>query len=189
MKKIIILASGSGTNAQAIMERFHQHETIEVDLIVSNRKNAGVLDRARNMGVGTLWVDKFAFAKAELLTTMLAALKPDLVVLAGFLLKVPDHMTRAFQGKIINLHPALLPKYGGKGMYGMNVHNAIIAAGDTESGITIHHVNEHYDEGAIIRQEKLKVEQHETPESLAKKIHALEHKILPQVIEDFLTNA
>lgn len=187
MKKIIVFASGSGTNAEALIKRFQNHSAIEVTLVVSNRRDAKVLDRAKGHGVATITVNKSAFAKAEILTTMLRSLKPDLIVLAGFLWKIPDHMTEAFEGRMINLHPALLPKYGGKGMYGMNVHKAVIANKDKESGITIHYVNERYDEGRIIAQESLKVEKQDTPESLAEKIHALEHRLLAETVENLLS--
>ena len=185
LKKIAILASGSGTNAEKIMEHFRMSSKGKVALVASNNKSAYVLERAKKFDVPT-----FTFSKTEMesgsLNQKLLDLGIDLVVLAGFLLKIPDSLIRAFPDKIVNIHPALLPKYGGKGMYGMHVHEAVKEAGDRETGITIHLVNERYDEGRIIFQTTIPVEISDHPEDIAEKVHHLEHKYFPKVIENLL---
>lgn len=186
MKRIIIFASGSGTNAQNIIEYFREHHSAKVILVLSNKKGAKVLDRAKNLNVNSL-----IFTKNELLDKngVLDVLKkedPDLIVLAGFLLMFPKFILDEFPQKVINIHPALLPKYGGKGMYGSYVHEAVIENSEQESGITIHYVNEHYDEGAIIFQKSISLTQGETSDSLASKIHQLEYLYFPKVIEEVL---
>jgi len=186
MKRIIIFASGSGTNAQNIIEYFREHQSAKVVLVLSNKKDAKVLDRAKNLDVNAL-----SFTKDELLNPngvhdIIKKEDPDLIVLAGFLLMFPKFILEEYPQKVINIHPALLPKYGGKGMYGSYVHKAIIENSEHESGITIHYVNEHYDEGAIIFQKSIPLEQGENPDSLASKIHQLEHLYFPKVIEEIL---
>lgn len=185
MKKIAILASGSGTNAEKIMEHFQKSQKGQVVLVASNKKDAFVLERAKKFQVPT-----YTFSKSELesgiLTGQLETLGIDLVVLAGFQLKIPDNLIQAFPNQIVNIHPALLPNYGGKGMYGSHVHQAVKDAGDTETGITIHLVNEHYDEGKIIFQSAIPVKPTDTPDEIAKKVHELEHKYFPNVIESLL---
>ncbi len=186
MKKIVIFASGSGTNAQAILDHFEDSDQVQVSLILSNNPHAGVLERAKKSQVEGLSFNKFAFAKAGSIHKLLLQLQPDLIILAGFLWKIPDFLVREFPDKIINIHPALLPKYGGKGMYGAHVHEAVVANNETESGITIHYVNEHYDEGAIIKQVSCKVEKDDSPADVARKIHKLEHQNFPITIEELL---
>lgn len=185
MKNIAILASGSGSNAEKIMEYFKGSTKARVVLVASNKTDAFVLERASKFGVPT-----FTFSKSDLtagvLTEKLKVLHVDLVVLAGFLLKIPDSLIQAFPERIVNIHPALLPKYGGKGMYGMHVHQAVKDAGDQETGITIHLVNENYDEGKIIFQAAVAVASTDSPEAIAQKVHALEHKYFPNVIESLL---
>lgn len=185
MHSLIIFASGTGTNANAIIEYFKKNGKAKVSLIVSNKADAGVLDIAKKEEIPFLIIDRKTF-RETLLLEQLSSYKPSLIVLAGFLWKIPDSLVKAFPGKIINIHPALLPGYGGKGMYGHNVHNAVIDAKEKESGITIHYVNEHYDEGNIIIQARCKVEQNDSPDTLAKRIHKLEHFYFPRGIEFLL---
>ncbi len=188
MKRIAIFASGSGSNAQRIIEYFEpKKDLIEISLILSNKSDAFVLERAKKFNIPTFVFNPKELKETCVVQNKLTACNIDFIVLAGFLLKVPDSIIAAFPNKIMNIHPALLPKYGGKGMYGMNVHTSVIQAGDKESGITIHYVNEHYDEGQIIFQAKCSVADNETPESLANKIHTLEHEFFPKVIEKILS--
>lgn len=187
MKKIIIFASGNGSNTQAIIDHFKNHSHIKVSLILSNKPEAYVLKRAQNNSIPALSFNKFAFAKADIIKHLLIDEQPDLIVLAGFLWKIPASITQSFANKIINIHPALLPNYGGKGMYGMNVHRAVVDNKENRSGITIHYVNEHYDEGAIIAQFECPVFDNDSPEQLAARIHELEHLHFPVVIENLLS--
>lgn len=182
MKRIVILASGSGTNAENIIKYFKNSNFIEVSLVLSNKKNATVLERAERLKVSRESFDRDEFSNS---TTVLNKLKQhaDWVVLAGFLWKIPQQIIDAFPNKIINIHPALLPKYGGKGMFGMHVHNAVVENKEKESGISIHYVNENYDEGAIIFQKKVTLLPSDSPEEVAKKIHVLEYENFPKVIE------
>ena len=184
-KKIVILASGGGTNAENIIRYFQKKKTAKVLSVLSNNRKAGVFERVHALGIPAIYYSNAAFASG-FLTNHLKDLSPDLIVLAGFLKKIPQELITLFPNKIINIHPALLPKYGGKGMYGMHVHKAVKAAGDGESGITIHYVNAQYDEGAIIFQAKTVVDQRDTPEDIAQKIHLLEQKHFPEVIADLL---
>jgi phosphoribosylglycinamide formyltransferase 1 len=185
MKRLAILASGSGSNAEKVMEHFQGSNKAEIALIASNKSEAFVLERAKKFGVST-----FTFSKKEMDSGLLLAKlkdeKIDWVILAGFLLKVPEELIRAFPDHMVNIHPALLPKYGGKGMYGHHVHEAVKAAGDTETGITVHLVNEQYDEGKIIFQAATPVTSEDTPDSIAQKVHALEHRYFPEVIDSLL---
>ena len=183
MKRIVIFASGSGSNAQQITEYFANSEVARVIMIYSNRRDAYVLHRARMMNIPTVAFDRADFYDNEVILNQLYIIRPDLIVLAGFLWRVPEKIVRAFPNQIINIHPALLPKYGGKGMYGEHVHRAIIENGEKESGITIHYVNENYDEGALILQAKCSISDSDTPEILAEKIHALEYKYYPKTLE------
>ena len=188
MKRIAILASGSGTNAENIIKYFSNHKEIEVTLVLSNNKEAKVLERATNLGVRSATFNRSDLYNGRAVHDLLTA-NADWIVLAGFLWKIPEDLIQAFQHKMVNIHPALLPKYGGKGMYGMHVHNAVVANKEKYSGITIHHVNENYDEGAIIFQEKVKVEPSDSPEDVAAKIHTLEYKWFPRIIEkEILSN-
>ena len=157
MKRIVIFASGSGSNAENLIKFFQDSDHASVIQIFCNNHHAKVLDRAKRLGVSALSFNRVAFTKTDDVLDILKATEPDLIVLAGFLWKFPEHILKCFENKVINIHPALLPKYGGKGMYGMNVHNAIIQNNESETGITIHYVNENYDEGAIIFQVKCQV--------------------------------
>ncbi len=187
MKNIAIFASGSGTNAETIIKYFDNNKNISVSRIFCNKENAYVLTRAKNLTIPTLVFNKKIFYDSDIILNQLKNDKTDLIVLAGFLWLVPDNILKKYKNRIINIHPALLPKYGGKGMYGSKVHEAVVNAKEKESGITIHLVNEVYDDGKIIFQGKCIVEQSDTPDSLAAKIHKLEHKHYPQVIEQILT--
>jgi len=183
---IAIFASGAGSNARKIIEYFEKKGLrIKVSLIVCNVPGAGVLDIAEEKGIPSLMINKSDFAANGYVESLKNA-GIDFIVLAGFLWKVPEVLVRAYPKAIINIHPALLPKYGGKGMYGARVHEAVIAAGEKESGITIHWVNEHYDEGAIIFQAKCSIDANDTADTLANKIHALEHAHFATTIEKLL---
>lgn len=186
--KLAIFASGAGTNAENLIQYFKDNENIEVAVIISNRSRAGVTDVASKYDVPHYIVTKEEFEVSEKALQILQGMQIDLVVLAGFLLKVPDYILQAYPDKIVNIHPALLPDFGGKGMYGKYVHEAVVAAGRKESGITIHLVNENYDEGRILFQSKLELEKGETPETLAQKIQALEHEHFPKVLEKYSLN-
>ena len=187
-KRIAIFASGSGSNAEKIAEYFKNHPTIEVSLILSNNPQAGVIARARKFQIPVVLFDRKTFYETNKITELLQNQNVDLIVLAGFMMLIPEEMVKAFPQKMVNIHPALLPKYGGKGMYGHFVHEAVVAAHETESGITIHFVNEHYDEGAIIFQASCAVVSGDTPEDVAKKVQVLEHKHYPEVVEKTLNN-
>ena len=184
-KRIVILASGGGSNAAKILEYFQSKEQAEFVLVGSNRREAGVAAHAKRFVVPMLFFTKAEMEEGQV-QKLLQNLGTDLIVLAGFLLKIPEALVEAFPNKIINIHPALLPKYGGNGMYGMNVHQAVKAAGEKESGITIHYVNQHYDEGQIIFQATTALETSDTPEIIAKKVLALEHEHFAKVIESIL---
>lgn len=186
MKRIVIFASGSGTNAENIIKHFQGNGLAKVIHVLSNKKDAKVLDRARALGVENSSFDKDDLLKSSTIYNLMLELKPDLIVLAGFLLKFPETIISAFPNKIINVHPALLPKYGGKGMYGAHVHKAVVANHESESGITIHYVNEHYDEGNIIFQASTQLSSSDSFEDVAAKIHKLEQKHFPLVIEQLL---
>jgi len=184
--KIAIFASGSGTNAENIVDFFKMDSHMKVSLILSNKNSAYVLERARKLGVKSAVFTAEQLNNSTFVDSILAEEKIDAIILSGFLLKVPDRIIAKYSGRIINIHPALLPKFGGKGMYGMNVHKAVIDSGDTESGITIHLVDEHYDNGTILFQSTCNVEPGDTPESLAEKIHKLEYRYFPEVIGKYL---
>lgn len=186
MKKIAIFASGSGSNAENIINYFKNDTENVVKIVFCNKPDAYVLERAKRLSVPTFVFGREEFSHSDLVLNELKRLDIDLIVLAGFLWKVPDAIIDAYPDRVINIHPALLPSYGGKGMYGMKVHEAVIAAGEKESGITIHHVNNHYDEGAIIFQAKCEIVPGDTPESLATKVHALEYEHFPRVIKELL---
>jgi phosphoribosylglycinamide formyltransferase-1 len=187
MKKILIFASGSGTNAENIIQYFEKNNAVSVVAVFTNNSNAKVIDRAKKFQVPTV-----IFSKDELNTgktlQLILNFHPDLIVLAGFLLKFPENIIKAYPNSIINIHPALLPKFGGKGMYGMHIHNAVIENKEIETGITIHYVNENYDEGNIIFQQSVSLSETDTPESVAAKIHTLEQQYFPEVIEKLLTS-
>ncbi len=183
MTSIGILASGAGSNAAKIMDWFAHSDVARVVLVATDNPAAGVLDRARERGVPTAVFSRAEFAAGDLPLAALRGAGVDYLVLAGFLRLVPLNIISAFGGRIVNIHPALLPAYGGKGMYGARVHEAVVAAGERESGITIHRVNEHYDDGATIAQFRCPVTPDDTPDTLAAKIHALEHRHFPETIE------
>jgi len=181
MKRVAIFASGSGSNAENIISYFNKTQTAIVSKVYCNNKNAGVFDRCKRLQVDCVLFSREDFFKTE---TILSQLKEsaDVIVLAGFLWKIPPNLIEAFPNKIINIHPALLPKYGGKGMYGMHVHNAVKENNESETGITIHFVNENYDEGGIIFQATTQLEPTDSPEDIAQKIHILEYENFPKVI-------
>jgi len=185
MHSLVIFASGAGTNAAAIIAHFKNNGNAEISLIVSNRAEAGVLEIAKKEEIPFLIVDSTTF-RETLLIEQIRDRSPSLIVLAGFLWKIPKAVIHEFHNRIINIHPALLPRYGGKGMYGHNVHDAVINSKDAESGITIHYVNEAYDEGNIILQARCKVEADDSADELASRIHKLEHFYYPRVIEYLL---
>jgi phosphoribosylglycinamide formyltransferase 1 len=189
MEKIAIFASGSGTNAQRIIEHFREHPDVSINLVLSNNPGAFVLERAGSAGIPSVTFTRNEFYESESVLRILEDKKITFIVLAGFLWLIPEYLLRAYTGRLVNIHPALLPKYGGKGMYGMRVHEAVINSGDKESGITIHMVNDKYDEGQIIFQARCPVEPGDTPESLAQKIHVLEHENYPKVIESLIKKA
>jgi phosphoribosylglycinamide formyltransferase-1 len=187
VKRIVLLASGSGTNVENIIRYFDQKENpmVRVVMVMTNNPSAGVLKRVAPYKVSTHVFDKISLNNGRLLDQM-AQLKPDLIVLAGFLWKIPKDMVEAFHQKIINIHPALLPKYGGKGMYGERVHQAVKEAGEIETGITIHYVNPYYDEGAIIFQARIEIDREDSPQQIAQKVHQLEYLHYPSVIRKLL---
>jgi len=187
LKHIALFASGSGSNAEKIADYFADNTEVTVSLILSNNSKAGVIDRARRLHIPVLLFDRTTFYTTSQITELLLNQHIDLIVLAGFMWLMPADLVRAFPNKIINIHPALLPKFGGKGMYGHFVHEAVAAAGETESGITIHYVNEHYDEGQIIFQASCPVAPSDTPDDIARSVQALEHIHYPRVIAEVLT--
>ncbi len=186
MKRIAIFASGSGTNFRNIAACFAEHDDVEVSLLISNKTGAGAINHAQRNKIPVVIIDRHILYKTNHLSQLFAAMHIDLIVLAGFLWLIPENLIRKFSRRIINIHPALLPAYGGKGMYGDKVHQAVIAAGEPFSGISIHYVNEAYDEGGIILQKKIAVEPSDNAESLAQKIHKMEYEYYPQVIEKLL---
>ncbi len=186
LKRIAIFASGSGSNAQKIMEHFKRNQETEVAIVLSNRADAYVLQRADNFEIPTHVFTKEEFYNTNSILNILNNLQIDLLVLAGFLWLIPQSLIEKYPNRILNIHPSLLPKYGGKGMYGKKVHEAVLASDDTESGITIHYINEHFDEGEIIYQSRCAIEPDDTVESLSYKVHQLEHQHYPRIIEDIL---
>ena len=183
MKELAIFASGNGSNAQRIAEHFKSHPVIKVSLILSNKPDAYVLQRATELNIPSVTFNREEFYQTDKVLDILVKNNIDFLVLAGFLWLVPHNILRAYPGRIINIHPALLPKYGGKGMYGSRVHQAVVDNREKETGISIHWVNEHYDEGEIIFQAKVEVEAADTPDSIAGKVHALEYEHFPVIIE------
>ena len=187
MKKIIIFASGTGTNAENIIKYFSgSGKNVRIEAILTNNKNAGVLDKASKYNISAFCFNKTAFYHTGHVLELLKSMQPHLIILAGFLWKVPEAVLHVFPEKIINIHPALLPRYGGKGMYGMHVHNAVVQHQEKETGITIHYVDKNYDEGAVIFQAKTRVLTTDTPRQLAEKVHRLEYKHYPEIIEKIL---
>ena len=183
--RVAILASGSGSNAEALMNDFALVESIEVVLVGSNRRNAGVFERAKIAGVNSCYFTREDLEGGAFLQQLLE-LKVDWVLLAGFLLKIPTDFCRAFENRILNIHPALLPKYGGKGMFGMNVHEAILDDGEKESGMTIHFVNENYDEGAIAFQAGINISELNSAEEIASSVLKLEHEYYPKIARELI---
>lgn len=187
-KKLVILASGSGSNAERIVSFFRKNGAAEVSLVITNNPKAGVLERCRRLEIPTMIANRDDFYTNHKVLQLLKVEQPDLIILAGFLWLIPTEILMTFANRIINIHPALLPKYGGKGMYGHHVHEAVIANHEIKSGITIHFVNEIYDAGQIIFQAETPLTTTDTPESLAEKIHQLEHKHFPEIIQSLLKN-
>ncbi len=184
-KHIAIFASGKGSNAKAIIEYFKHNDNIEISLVVSNKEDAGVLEIARENKIPTCVLSKEQLNKQEYLMPILEKAQVDLIVLAGFLLLVPSYLVKSFPNRIINIHPALLPKYGGKGMYGMKVHETVFQNKEAETGITIHFVNEQYDEGEYILQKKVAISSTDTPQTITAKVQQLEHEWFPKAIAEF----
>jgi phosphoribosylglycinamide formyltransferase-1 len=187
-KKIVIFASGTGTNAENIIKFFQKSPQAKVVAVFSNKRSAKVLRKAHNLKIKALHFDRAALYDSNEVLHILEDINPDLIVLAGFMWILPEDIIKDFPDKIINIHPALLPKYGGKGMYGMKVHQAIIENKEKESGISIHYVNEKYDEGEVIFQATTEISAADSPEVLAEKIHQLEYKHFPEVIQQLLEN-
>ena len=186
MKRIVILASGSGSNAENIISFFKDDSRVHVSAVLTNKKNAAVLERCERLKVPAFYFNRTAFSDSDGVIQLLTSLNPDLIVLAGFLWKIPTSLLKVFPNNIINIHPALLPKYGGKGMYGSKVHQSVKDNADSETGITIHYVNQNYDEGAIIFQAKTMVAPSDDANSIAEKVHQLEYEHFPKVIEKLL---
>lgn len=186
-QRLALLASGNGTNVANFIRYFDRHSKIEIALVVTNNPDAFVLERARAAGIPSAVIRGAQWKDVDFLSGFFSGNDIDMIVLAGFLLLIPSGLVKRFEGRMVNIHPALLPRFGGKGMFGMRVHQAVIESGARESGITIHYVNEEYDQGAIIYQEKIDIREGETPESLASRIHELEYRHYPRVVEACLT--
>ena len=187
MKKIVLFASGNGSNVENIIQYFKNNDSISIVGIFTNNLHAKVLYRAKKHNIFSLVFNKSELSEGFILQKI-NSLQPDLIVLAGFLLKFPEHIIKEYPNKIINIHPALLPNFGGKGMYGMNVHRAVLENNEKETGITIHFVNEHYDEGEFISQHKVNIENCRTAEEIATKVQELEHEFFPKAIQKLITN-
>tara|TARA_B100000768_G_scaffold181933_1_gene207529 strand:- start:3248 stop:3820 length:573 start_codon:yes stop_codon:yes gene_type:complete len=186
LKKIILFASGSGSNFKKICEYFKNDNTVSIELLISNNPKAKVLQIAEGFKIKNLVIDKQSFYDSDKVLNSITRINPSLIVLAGFLWKIPSALIDKFPNKIINIHPALLPKFGGKGMYGMHVHNAVILNNENKSGITIHYVNENYDEGAIVFQKEIKIIKGEDSLCISKRILKLEHEFFPIIIQKVL---
>ena len=186
-KKVIIFASGSGSNALKIFEHFNNNQNIIIDSIYCNNPRANVINVFQKLSIKTVLFNKKELYESTFLEAIIST-NPDLIVLAGFLLKIPEKMVSAFENRIINIHPSLLPKYGGKGMYGLNIHKEVLLNKEKFSGLTIHYVNKEYDKGAVIFQKKIKINEKETPESLSSKLLKLEHENYSLIIEKILSN-
>ena len=189
MTNIALFASGGGSNARKIIEYFKDSSVGYVDLVLSNKPNAGVLAIAKEHGIPTQVIDRHGFYETEEILEVLKEHKIGLVVLAGFLWMVPGYLVRAFPRRMLNIHPALLPKFGGKGMYGHHVHEAVKATGEPETGMTVHFVNEHYDDGDIVFQAKCPVAPEDSPDDIARNVLALEHRFFPEIIERLILDA
>jgi phosphoribosylglycinamide formyltransferase-1 len=186
--RICIFASGSGTNAEAIIKYFQHHPFIKVELVLTNNPTAAVLEKAKKANVESTVFNKSQFSESDEIVQLLQAHGITHLVLAGFLLLIPKNLVATYPNKIVNIHPALLPKFGGKGMYGLKVHEAVKASGEKETGITIHEVNENYDEGKILFQASCEVLPSDTPQQIAEKVQALEHESYPRVVEKWITS-
>lgn len=186
MKRIVLFASGSGTNVENIIRYFQNNPKVTVVAVLSNKRDAKVFDRCNILNVSALYFNRHALYNSDCMLQFLKSQEPDLIILAGFLWKIPENIVECFRHKIINIHPALLPKFGGKGMFGEHVHRAVKENGETETGITIHYVTKNYDEGAIIVQVKIKVDPKDSVSSIANKVHELEYEHYPRVIEQLL---
>tara|TARA_R110002051_G_scaffold270525_1_gene330954 strand:+ start:202 stop:768 length:567 start_codon:yes stop_codon:yes gene_type:complete len=186
MKRIVLFASGSGSNVENISQYFANNDKLTIAAVLTNKSDAKVLERCNRLKISALYFNRTAFYETDCVLDVLKSIRPDLIILAGFLWKIPEKLTKSFPNKIVNIHPALLPKYGGKGMYGMHVHKAVKANNEHETGITIHFVNENYDEGAIIKQVKVKISPKDSPEAIAEKVHELEYEHFPKVIDKLL---
>lgn len=186
LQRIAVFASGSGSNAEVLIKHFHKSPHASVALVVTNRKQAGVIGRANKLDIPVEYTSRKALEQGNTLSLLKGA-GIDLIVLAGFLLRIPSSLISAFPDGIINIHPSLLPKFGGEGMYGQHVHEAVLASGNTESGISIHLVNENYDDGRVLGQFTCPVNGDDSVESLQKRIQTLEHAHFPQVIEEHIT--
>lgn len=186
MKRISLFASGSGSNVENIAQYFEQNEAVEIASVMTNNKNAGVIERCTRLGIPLIYLSPKALQTPKFLKNLMLSQQLDLIVLAGYLKKIPDDFIDAFRDKIVNIHPALLPKYGGKGMYGMNVHNAVKEAAETKSGISIHFVDEHYDNGDLIEQHSVQLVPSDSAEDIAHKIHQLEYEHFPKAIAKLL---
>ena len=187
-KKIAIFATGSGSNAEVLIKYFQKKENGSVGLVLSNKSDSYALQRAEKMGVKSMFFNNTTFKTGEEIIEVLSKNDICLIVLAGFLLKIPQNIIDAYRGRVVNMHPSLLPKFGGKGMYGASVHQAVVEAKEAESGISIHHVSEEYDEGNIIFQAKCVVDKKDTAEDLAHKVQLLEHKNYPLIIEKLIND-
>ena len=185
-RRMVLFASGSGSNVENIVRYFQDEPAVSISCVLTNKRNAAVLDRCDRLKVNALYFNRSAFYAADGVLGILKALDPHLIVLAGFLLKVPRPIVDAFAGRIVNIHPALLPKYGGKGMYGEHVHRAVKEHGEPETGITVHYVNEAYDQGAVIAQHRTEVGPNDTVAQIAEKVHALEYAHYPPILAKLL---
>ena len=186
MKRIVLFASGSGSNVENIVHYFKDNDDVTIPTVFTNKRDAKVIDRCNGLQINVLYFNKNAFYKTNCIVNILKTFDPDLIVLAGFMWKIPEKIIRSFPEKIINIHPALLPKYGGKGMYGVQVHQSVKENKETETGITIHYVNENYDKGAIIFQARTKISEKDSAKTIAEKVLKLEHEHFPKIIEKLL---
>ncbi len=183
MKNIVLFASGSGSNVENIVQYFRKRANVTIAMVLTNKRDAKVLDRCNRLNISALFFNKHSFYETDCVLNILKSFNPDLIVLAGFLWKIPKNLILNFPNKIVNIHPALLPKYGGKGMYGIQVHQAVKDNNESQTGITIHYVNENYDEGSIIYQATTDISREDDVETIAKKIHELEYEHFPKIIE------
>ena len=186
MKNLVLFASGSGSNVEQIVDYFKEDTKVTIRCVLTNKKDAKVLERCKRLEIPALYFNRVAFYNTNTILEFLKSQAPDLIILAGFLWKIPQNLIAQFPGRIINIHPSLLPKYGGKGMFGNHVHQAVKDNGELETGITIHYVNEHYDEGGIIHQATVALQATDEVSDIAKKVHALEYEEFPKIIASLL---